>query len=295
MNKPRGTKRARWTKAVVVTLVVAGATAGCGTDGNGRNRSASPRREPAFAMQEEMPHEMAPIPEYAAAWRLTVGSSAADGVVTGNAVDFSVQPEGFVLDCDYAGKASAPGIGQYHVTLDGALIDMECSTEQQVSMQNVKPGHHEIAVVATLNDHTEVMNAEDAFSFEYRPTSPLPFEKGDHFDGRPSIRIVSPTSGTVVSGNFDVVVQVSRLDMDCGLLGKKPVPGYGHWHVNLDSTIGPMMGMATMVGMSCTNVLRVSTKGLTPGSTHKLIALAVNGLHSPLEPPVESSVDVVIG
>ncbi len=246
-------------------------------------------------MEQESPHEMAPVPDYAATWGLSVTSPARDQIVTGNSVDISVAPEGFVLDCDYAGKASGPGIGQYHVTLDGALVDMECTTNQQISMLNVKPGRHEIGVVATLNDHTEVMNAEDSFTFDYQPTSPLPFERGDHFERRPSIRIVSPVPGTVVSGGFDVVVEVANLEMNCDLLGKAPVPGYGHWHVNLDTTIGPMMGMGTMVGMSCTNVLHTSTKGLVPGSTHQLIALVVDGLHAPLEPPIEASVDVVIG
>jgi len=92
-----------------------------------------------------------------------------------------------------------------------------------------------------------------------------------------------------------VVVQLSDFDASCALLGKPDVAGYGHWHLNLDSVSGPMMGMGTMLGMSCQQVFHAPAQGLTPGQTHDLIALLVDNGHAPLHPAVEDKVQVTIG
>ena len=56
-----------------------------------------------------------------------------------------------------------------------------------------------------------------------------------------------------------------------------------------------MMGMGGMMGMSCTRTIRASTAGLTPGSTHTLVALLVDNLHVPLVPLIAARVTVRIG
>jgi hypothetical protein len=56
-----------------------------------------------------------------------------------------------------------------------------------------------------------------------------------------------------------------------------------------------MMGMGGMMGMSCTNTIRASTAGLTPGPTHTLIALLVDNEHVPLMPMIAARVTVRIG
>jgi len=73
------------------------------------------------------------------------------------------------------------------------------------------------------------------------------------------------------------------------------VTRYGHWHLNLDSMSGPMMGMGTMLGMSCTMTFQATTQGLKAGQTHTLIALLTDNGHAPLHPPVASEVTVMIG
>ena len=45
-----------------------------------------------------------------------------------------------------AGKDNKPGIAHYHVLLDKSLINMFCKPTATISMQNVKPGMHELAV-----------------------------------------------------------------------------------------------------------------------------------------------------
>lgn len=119
--------------------------------------------------------------------------------------------------------------------------------------------------------------------------SPLP-EIGDAAStGTPSIKIVSPKPGDVVKGDFDVVVEVTSYDLNCDLYGKPRLFGIGHYHVNLDSTTGPMMGMGTMLGMGCTTTFTASTEGLATGETHTVIALLADNGHAPRAHPTRTT------
>jgi hypothetical protein len=224
-------------------------------------------------------------------------TSPADGTkVTANSVTLGITATGYALSCDLAGKPDMSlANGHYHVLLDKALVNMFCTPTATVSLQNVKPGIHTLTVVPALNDHAEVMPNEKSIMIDYEPTSPLPTIVDDPAAGTPSIQIVSPAAGATVTGAFDVVVNISGFDPSCDLYGKPGVAGYGHWHLNLDTMNGPMMGMGTMLGMSCQTVFHASTAGLKPGSTHTLIALLADNGHAPLMPAVDAKVDVTIG
>lgn len=56
-------------------------------------------------------------------------------------------------------------------------------------------------------------------------------------------------------GRSDLGITLSN-----SLFGKTNVPGYGHWHLNVDSTTGPMMGTAMMMGMSGTDTFQAEYK-----------------------------------
>jgi hypothetical protein len=222
-------------------------------------------------------------------------AAPADGTkVTANSVALLVDASGYDLTCDLAGKPLADAKGHYHVLLDKALVNMFCTKEAVISMQNLKPGMHKIAVVPALNDHAEVVDNEKEIAIDYEPTSPLPPIADVTTQGAPTVKILEPKTGDTVSGNFDVKVEVTNYKLSCDLLGKPDIAGYGHWHLNLDTTSGMMMGMATMVGMSCETTFHASTAGLDPGSTHSLIALLTDDQHVPLEPEISSKVDVKI-
>lgn len=162
-------------------------------------------------------------------------------------------------------------------------------------MQNVSPGMHTLTVLPALNDHSEVEENAASITIDYEPTHPLPALTDATFPGAPSITILSPKNGDTVLGSFDVVVQVNNFHLSCDLLGKPDVAGYGHWHLNLDTMNGPMMGMGTMLGMACTTVFHATTQGLKAGEQHTLIALLTDNGHAPLQPPVTSQVTVTIG
>ncbi len=238
---------------------------------------------------------MMQMPPYAMNMKIQVTSPQTGALVTGNSVTLQVAVSGYTSTCALAGKETQAGTGHYHILLDKALVNMFCTPTATISMQNVTPGMHTLTAVPALNDHAEVEENASSITIDYQPAHSLQAIANATFAGAPSITILSPTKGQTVSGSFDVVVKVTNYNLSCDLMGKPDVAGYGHWHLNLDSMSGPMMGMGTMLGMSCTTVFHATTQGLKPGETHTLIALLTDNGHAPLNPAVDSQVTVVIG
>lgn len=96
-----------------------------------------------------------------------------------------------------------------------------------------------------------------------------------------------------MSGDFTVRVQISNLIVSDALFGKADLAGYGHWHLNVDSTTQGMMGMATMLGMSGSDSFQASTEGLSAGK-HTFFALLVDDHHAPLNPPIAAQVELMV-
>ncbi len=255
--------------------------------------SSMPVASPSMSMGSGM------LPMGAKHMHVTIVSPAAGSKVTGNSVTVQVQVSGYKDTCALAGKhvmgMMGTTTGHYHVLLDGALVNMFCTPAAVVSLQNVKPGMHTLTVVPALDDHQQVTPSARSVSFDYAPSRPLAALTGTMNMGKPSITILSPKPGATVAGNFTVLVRIKNYKVSCALFGKPNLDGYGHWHLNLDSATGGMMGMGGMMAMSCTNTIRASAEGLKPGSTHTLIALLVDNLHVPLMPMVAARVTVRIG
>lgn len=213
-------------------------------------------------------------------------------VVTGNSIDVKVAVSHYQLSCALAGKAPKEGFGHYHIELDHALVNMFCTDTATISMQNVTPGQHTLTVLPALNDHQEVTKGKEDMTFTYQPASPLAAITAASL-GTPSIKILSPHAGDTVSGDFTIQVAINNFNASCDLLGKANLAGYGHWHLNVDSMSGPMMGMATMLGMACSPAFQASTQGLKPGH-HTFFALLVDNQHAPLMPEVADKVDLIV-
>jgi hypothetical protein len=242
-----------------------------------------------------MPNETMMLPPYAKDMHISTLSPASGTVVTGNTLTVAVAASGYTLTCNLAGKPDQRGTGHYHVLLDKALVNMFCTSSATISMQNVSRGMHTLTVVPVLNDHSEVEENARSITIDFAPTTQLHTITDATFAGKPSITIISPKNGDTVSGAFDVVVQVTNYNLSCDLMGKPDVAGYGHWHANLDTMSGPMMGMGTMLGMSCSTTFQATTAGLKAGETHTIIALLTDNSHAPLNPAVDSQVTVKIG
>jgi len=235
---------------------------------------------------------MMPLPAWAKAMKVTIVSPSNGAKVTANQVALKVSFSGFESSCDLAGTKDVKGFGHYHVLIDKSLVDMYCAADTTVSMQNLTPGNHVVAAVPALNDHAEVEENASSVTIDYEPTNaPAPITKPATFGGPASIKIISPAAGTKVTGNFDVAVQVNNFNVTCDLEGKPDVSGYGHWHVNADTTSGPMMGMMTMLRMSCGNVIHLSARGMSAGK-HTLFAFLADNQHAPLNPMIVDQVEV---
>ena len=213
-------------------------------------------------------------------------------VISGNSIDVKVAVSGFTLSCAEAGKPVKPGIGHYHIELDHALVNMFCTDTASISMQNVAPGQHTLTVLPAKNNHEEVSSGKQDLTFTYQPSSPMPAINAANL-GAPSIKILSPHAGDTVSGTFTIQVAINNFRPSCDLFGKANLKGYGHWHVNVDSMMGPMMGMGTMLGMACSSSFQASTEGLTKGH-HTFFALLVDNQHAPLMPDVADKVDLIV-
>jgi hypothetical protein len=282
----KGPVRLTWLLAALGSAAFAFA----GIPAAGAASHAAPHHAPAAVPAQQMK-----LPGYARKMKLQVTSPQPGSTVTANTVTVDVAAKGYQLSCDWAGKPVVKGKGHYHILLDKALVNMYCTPEATVSLQNVKPGMHTLEVVPALNDHAEVMGNAREVKFDYEPTAALPAITDAATTAAPTVRIVSPKPGDVVRGNFDVQVEVTNFQNSCDLYGKPGLAGYGHWHLNIDSTSGAMGGMATMLGMSCENTFHASTVGLEHGSSHRLFAVLVDNGHAPLNPPVVGTVDVKIG
>ncbi len=211
-------------------------------------------------------------------------SPASGTVVRGNTLTLSAAFTHWKLSCALAGKPNKAGVGHYHILLDGALVNMFCSQRASISMQNVKPGTHKLTVIPADNHHNDMMFMQakemQQLSFVYRPAHAMPRLKPANL-GKPSVSIISPKNGATVSGTFPLTIRLHNFHLSSALFGKQNVTGYGHWHANVDSTMGPMMGMATMLGMSSANTFTVNTVGIKPGM-HKFYALLTDNQHAPM-------------
>ena len=212
--------------------------------------------------------------------KLRVLKPTGSTVVTDNTVPTAVSITRFKVDCDLAGTANRKGVGHYHIELDHSLINMFCSNRASISMLNVAPGKHTLTFLPAANDHADDIKAAKKVNFSYKPSSPLPAAKPLRFPGKPSVTILSPKNGATVHGSFDLTVRVRNLRLSCALYGKADLAGYGHWHANVDTTTKGMMGMGTMLGMSCGKTFRVSLAGIKPG-THRFFAILEDNKHVP--------------
>ncbi len=288
--------------AGVGTLALVAAACSSGHPSAAASHSTSPMPEMSSSMPMASPSMSmggGMLPMGARHMHVTIVSPAAGTKVTGNSVTVHVRVTGYKDTCALAGKhvmgMEATTTGHYHVLLDGALVNMYCTPAAVVSLQNVKPGMHTLTVVPALDDHQQVTPSARSIMFDYAPAKPLPAVTGMMPMGKPSITVLSPKPGATVAGTFTVRVRIKDYRVSCALFGKPNLHGYGHWHLNLDTATGGMMGMGGMMAMSCTNTIRASTAGLMPGSTHTLIALLVDNEHVPLMPLVAARVTVRIG
>lgn len=78
---------------------------------------------------------------------IEVSGLQSGATVTDDTVTLSVTAKHYQLSCAEAGKPNKDSVGQYHVELDHALVNMYCTPTATISMQNVAPGKHSLTVL----------------------------------------------------------------------------------------------------------------------------------------------------
>ena len=111
----------------------------------------------------------------------------------------------------------------------------------------------------------------------------------------PTIAITSPTSPVPVPGNVTVTVQVTNFDLE-EKQGQANVAGQGHIHYFMDITPPTTPGQpAIPANGSWAHTAATSyTFNNVPSGQHTFSVELVNNDHTPLNPPVVTSVDVLV-
>src|SRR5713101_7039869 len=191
-------------RIAVLLVAIMFIAAACGS--SAATSTSSPASTPKPTPTTMMMH----LPPYAQNMKVLITSPASGTKVTDNSVTLAVQASGYTPTCALAGKADQAGSGHYHILLDKSLLNMYCTPTATISLQNVTPGMHTLTAVPTLTDHTEIEENAVSITIDYEPTHPLPMIANATFAGPPSITILSPQNGAMVSGSFDIVVAVKN-------------------------------------------------------------------------------------
>lgn len=187
---------------------------------------------------------------------LEILSPTVDEKITGDTIDVQLKVSNFTLDGSQAGRPDKDGVGHIHVMLDtgtmSTLTGFYGSNAFSISGEGLTPGKHTLIVDFASNTHMGMMDTAQMVSFDYQPANPKPLPAAND-QGEPGLTLVSPADGATMPAKFTVDVKAVNFTPSDKLEGKANVPGYGHYHVFIDT---PMMGMGSMaspaVGMMST-------------------------------------------
>lgn len=170
--------------------------------------------------------------------------------VTSADIPVPVAVSDFAVDCAMSGRPNEEGVGHIHVMIDGMsmaqLANFSCDDSFTVPGDDLAPGAHTLIVDLATNDHLDMMETAQEVEFTYEPANPVALPEARDL-GTPGLELVSPAPGATVPPRFTVEVEPVDFEPTENLEGKQNVPGYGHWHVFVDT---PMGGMGMMDEMA---------------------------------------------
>lgn len=186
---------------------------------------------------------------------IEVLSPQAGETVTSDDIEVQVAVSDFTVDCAKAGRPNEDGVGHIHLMIDGMsmaqLANFYCGDTFTVPGDGLTPGEHTLIVDLSTNDHLDMMETAREVEFTYEPANPVALPEAQDL-GAPGVELVSPTeedaaslaaAGETVPAIFTIEVNPVNFEPSEDLEGKQNVPGYGHWHVFVDTPMGGMMMM----------------------------------------------------
>src|SRR5437763_491086 len=102
----------------------------------------------------------------------------------------------------------------------------------------------------------------------------------------PRLTLISPKDGDTVDGPVIIRVQHSGIRFDGTLVSKDPVPGVGHYHINVDGKYA---------GLSDSNVIEIPNDAMPTikAGPHTVMLNLHENNHASTNPPVEHSFQIV--
>lgn len=178
---------------------------------------------------------------------LEIVSPSPGETITANEVEITVAVENFTIDCAQTGRPDEQNVGHIHAMVDGmtmaTLGNFYCDTTFSVSLAGLEPGTHTLIVDLSSNTHMDMMETAQEVDIDYQPTHPVSLPEGE-LTGTPGITLVSPADGATVPPVFTVQVEPVNFMPSGEIEGRGNVPGYGHYHVFVDTPMGEMSMMA---------------------------------------------------
>jgi hypothetical protein len=164
--------------------------------------------------------------------------------VTTDDIEVQVEVSDFTVDCAKAGRPNEDGVGHIHLMIDGMsmaqLANFYCDDSFTVPGDGLTPGKHTLILDLATNDHLDMMETAQEVEFTYEPTNPVALPEAQDL-GTPGVELVSPTDGATVPPQFTIDVKPVNFEATEDLEGKQNVPGFGHWHVFVDTPMDAMM------------------------------------------------------
>jgi plastocyanin len=184
---------------------------------------------------------------------LSVVSPSDGAAITTNDIAVEVKTSDFTVDCTQLGRPDQPGVGHILALIDGTtvaqLTNFYCTDTFTIPGDGLTPGEHTLAVVLASNTHVPMMDTAQVVTIDFQPQQPVPLP-APNYAGDPGLTLVSPLDGATVPSLFEVQVQPTNFTAAAALEGKTNIPGYGHYHVWVDTPEMPpsLAGLALMPG-----------------------------------------------
>ncbi len=172
--------------------------------------------------------------------------SPTDGAqVTTDDILLEVKAENFTLDCPAVGRPDVDGHGHIHVMVDGMsmaqLINFYCEKTITIPGDGLAAGPHTIIVMLSSNTHMDMMETMTQVEIDFRGEREAAARRGR--PGRPRGRTDEPDRRGDGAAGLHGRGQPGQLQAQRGPGRKQNVPGYGHWHVFVDTSMSMMGGM----------------------------------------------------
>ena len=214
--------------------------------------------------------------------------SPKDGTTVDGPVVIRVQHSGIRLDGTSINKNPQPQTGHWHLYIDGKYAGLSVTDVEEIpndAFPTISAGEHTIKVELQDNRHVVLggtNTTEIKLNFSKDVSIPV------NTSGPPTLNVLTLTEGTTTNmdGPLLVRVQHSGIRFDGTLVSKDPVPGVGHWHINVDGKYA---------GLSDSNVIEIPNDAMPTikAGPHTVMLNLHENNHASTNPPVEHSFQIV--